>query len=125
MHMCNTRISTKLTGHYSPAIIHDNLVYLSGQISIDYQKSETKPHGRIEEQTRQVLNNIAKILEKCGSSKLQIIKTTVFIPDITYWPVINDIYAEFFGDYKPARTMVPTNTLHFDALIEIEAIAYI
>ena len=125
MQLVNTSYSLQSKGHYSPAVIHGGLVYVSGQLPINYAAEETLPKGGIEEQTRQALKNLAAILEQCGSSKEKIIKTTVYIPNIDYWPVVNAIYAEFLGEHKPARTIVPTNTLHFGALIEIEAIAHI
>lgn len=125
MQLVSTPYSLQSKGHYSPAVIHGDLVYISGQLPINYAGEETLPKGGIEEQTRQALKNMADILEQCGSGKEKIIKTTVYIPNIDYWPVVNEIYAEFFGDHKPARTIVPTNTLHFGALIEMEAIAYI
>ncbi|AIF51677.1 RidA family protein [Pelosinus sp. UFO1] len=125
MQIVSTPHSRESKGHYSPAVIHGDLVYVSGQLPINYAVGETLPAGGIEEQTRQALKNLDDILKQCGSNKQQVLKTTVYIPDITYWPVVNEIYAEFFGDHKPSRTIVPTNTLHFDAMIEIEAIAYI
>lgn len=125
MQLVSTPYSIQSKGHYSPAVIHGDLVYISGQLPINYIAGETLPAGGVEEQTRQVLKNLDDILKECGSSKQQVLKTTVYIPDITYWPVVNEIYAEFFGDHKPSRTIVPTNTLHFNAMIEIEAIAYI
>lgn len=125
MRTVTTTYSLQSKGHYSPAVIHGDVVYISGQLPINYAVGETLPVGGVEEQTRQVLKNLAQILVQCGSCKEQVLKTTIYIPDITYWPVVNEIYAEFFGDHKPARTIVPTNTLHFDALIEMEAVAYI
>ena len=125
MQLVNTPYSLQSKGHYSPAVIHGGLVYISGQLPINYVGAETLPKGGIEEQTRQALTNMADILEQCGSGKEKVLKTTVYIPNIDYWPAVNDIYREFFGKHKPARTIVPTNTLHFGALIEIEAIAYI
>jgi len=125
MKLVSTHYSAQSKGHYSSAVIHEGLVYVSGQLPINYTLSETLPVGGVEEQTRQALKNLDEILKQCGSSKDQVLKTTVYIPDITHWPVVNEIYAEFFGDHKPSRTIVPTNTLHFDAMIEIEAIAYI
>ncbi|WP_215831052.1 RidA family protein [Pelorhabdus rhamnosifermentans] len=112
-------------GHYSPAIVHNGLVYVSGQIAVDPSYGKLPSNKAVEVQTRQVLNNIVSILEKHGSDKLKIIKTTVFTPDIIYWTIINEVYSNFFGDYKPARTVVPTTSLHHNALVEIEAIAYI
>jgi len=125
MQLVSTPYSLQSKGHYSPGVIHGDLVYISGQLPINYTIGETLPVGGVEEQTRQVLENLEYILKQCGSSKQQVLKTTVYIPDINSWPVVNEIYADFFGDHKPSRTIVPTNTLHFGAMIEMEAIAYI
>lgn len=125
MQIVSTPHSRESKGHYSPAVIHGDLVYVSGQLPINYAAGETLPAGGMKEQTRQALENLNDILKQCGSAKQQVLKTTVYIPNIAYWPVVNEIYAEFFRDHKPSRTIVPTNTLHFDAMIEIEAIAYI
>jgi 2-iminobutanoate/2-iminopropanoate deaminase len=125
MQIVSTLHSRESKGHYSPAIIHGDLVYVSGQLPINYAAGETLPAGGMKEQTQQALENLEDLLKQCGSTKQRVLKTTVYIPDIAYWPVVNEIYAEFFGDHKPARTIVPTNALHFDAMIEIEAIAYI
>lgn len=125
MQLVSKSYSVQSKAHYSPAVIHGDIVYVSGQLPLNYAEGETLPTGGVEEQTRQALKNLDDILKECGSSKQQVLKTTVYIPDITYWPVVNEIYAEFFGDHKPARTIVPTTTLHFGAMIEIEAIAYI
>lgn len=123
MEKINTSYSLNSKGHYSPAVVHDNIVYVSGQLPIDYINGQTMPSGGIEEQTRQALQNLEYVLEQAGSSKEKVLKTTVYIPDIEYWPAVNNIYNEFFGSHKPARTIVPTTTLHFGGLIEIEAIA--
>lgn len=125
MQIVSTPHSRESKGHYSPAVIHGDLVYISGQLPINYAAGEKLPAGGIKEQTRQALENLEDVLKQCGSTKHQVLKTTVYIPDIAFWPVVNEIYAEFFGDHKPARTIVPTNPLHFAALIEIEATAYI
>ena len=123
MELINTSYSLNSKGHYSPAVVHGDTVYVSGQLPIDYLNNQTLPAGGIEEQTRQALKNLGHVLEQAGSSKEKVLKTTVYIPDIEYWPAVNNIYSEFFGTHKPARTIVPTTTLHFGALIEIEAIA--
>lgn len=123
MKMVSTSYSLQSKGHYSPAVIHGDLVYVSGQLPINYAVGETLPAGGIEEQTRVALKNLDDILKQCGSYKQQVLKTTVYISDITYWSAVNEIYREFFGDHKPSRTIVATNTLHFGALIEIDAIA--
>ncbi|UCE08843.1 MAG: RidA family protein [bacterium] len=111
-------------GHYSQAIVHNGLVYVSGQLSINPDTGE-KILGSIEEQTEQVIKNIAAILEAAGSSLDQVIKTTVYISDIQLWNRVNQVYASYFGDHRPARAIVPTRPLHYGFQIEMEAIATI
>ena len=84
MQLINTPYSIQSKGHYSPAVIHGDLVYISGQLPINYAVGETLPTGGIEEQMGQVLKNLDYILKQCGSSKQQVLKATVYIPDMTY-----------------------------------------
>ena len=109
-------------GHYSQAIVHDGLIYVSGQLPIDPQTGE-KRTGPIEEQAEQALQNVAAILEAAGSDVSRVLKATVYISDIQLWGRVNAVYAEFFGDHRPARAVVPTRELHYGFQIEIEAIA--
>ena len=108
-------------GHYSQAMITGNLVFVSGQLPIHPDSGEIGPS--IEEQTRQVLDNLENILVNSGSSLAKVVKTTVYISDISLWGKVNEIYALRFGTHKPARAVVPTRELHFGCLIEIEAVA--
>lgn len=114
----------KSNGHYALATIHNATVYVSGQFSIDPVTREKK-FGTIEEETLQALKNVEIILEEAGSKKNQIVRMTLYIPDVKLWDKVDAVYREFFGEHKPARTVVPTNELHFGFKIEIEAIAYI
>jgi 2-iminobutanoate/2-iminopropanoate deaminase len=109
-------------GHYSQAIVHNGLVYLSGQLPIDPQTGE-KQTGSVEEQTRLVLQNLSAILEASGSSLSQVLKVTVYISDISLWGQVNEVYADVFGDHRPARAIVPTRDLHFGFKIEVDAVA--
>lgn len=113
----------KIPPHYSPAVIHDNIVYISGQLPIH---GETKKVivGGIKKQTRVALENFEKVLRANNSTKTCVLKVTIYLSDIKYWDKVNEVYAEFFGSHKPARTIVPTTRLHFGALIEIDGIAY-
>ncbi|HUS85666.1 MAG TPA: Rid family detoxifying hydrolase [Bacteroidales bacterium] len=111
-------------GHYSQAVIHDGIVYVSGQLPVNPFTGE-KVTGSIEEQTRQVLENIGIILKDCGSSRNSVLKTTVYVSDISLWGRVNEVYGAFFGDHKPARAVVPVKELHFGFLVEIEAVAII
>ena len=112
----------KPAGHYSQAIEHHGLVYISGQLPIN-PKSQKKYIGSIEEQTEQVLSNLDAILKKSNSNKNHVLKVTLYISDIALWDRVNSVYASFFGDHRPARAIVPTRELHFGYQIEIEAIA--
>ncbi|MCJ7622562.1 MAG: Rid family detoxifying hydrolase [Anaerolineaceae bacterium] len=109
-------------GHYSQAIVHNGLIYVSGQLPIDPISGE-KRIGTVEEQTRQVIENLRGILNAAGSGLDRVLKTTVYISDIQLWDRVNKVYGEIFGEHKPARAVVPTRDLHFGFMIEIEAIA--
>lgn len=109
-------------GHYSQAVVHDGLVFVSGQLPIDPRTGEKKLDG-VEEQTRLALTNLAGILEASGSDLNHVLRTTVYISDIKLWDRVNAVYAEVFAGHRPARAVVPTRDLHFGFLIEIDAIA--
>lgn len=113
----------KSKAHYSSAVIHEGIVYVSGQLPIDPEKG-VPVEGSIKGQTRAVFQNLLGVLNAAGSSKEKVLRTTAYIADVTMWGKVNEVYAEFFGDHKPARTVVPTTELHYGCLIEIDAIAY-
>jgi len=108
-------------GHYSQGIIHNGLVYVSGQLPVDPDTGE-KILGSIEEQTEQVLKNVKAILEEAGSGLDHVVKATVYISDIRLWDRVNAVYANHFHRHRPARVVVPVNTLHYGFQIEMEAI---
>lgn len=109
--------------HYSPAIIHNKIIYVSGQLPI--YKGEKKPRSEnINDQTIVVLEKLKQILEKAGSDLTKVLRTTIYISDISFWDKVNSTYAKFFGEHRPARTIVPVSSLHFGCLIELDAIAY-
>ena len=110
--------------HYSSAVVHEGIVYVSGQLPMDPDKG-TPVEGPIEIQTKAALQNFLDVLHAAGSSKEKVLRTTVFIPDVSLWGKVNEVYAEFFGDHKPARTVVPCTELHYGCLIEIDAVAYV
>ncbi|MCK6472559.1 MAG: Rid family detoxifying hydrolase [Planctomycetes bacterium] len=109
-------------GHYSQAVVHNGTVYVAGQLPIDPATGEKKL-GPVEEQTEQVLANLAAILKAAGSSMDKVLKTTVYVSDIGDWPKVNAVYAKHFGTHKPARAVVPTRDLHYGFKIELEAVA--
>ena len=122
MRTLETPNAPRPAGHYSQAIVHDGLVFVAGQLPFDPKTTE-KHVGTIEEQTEQALKNIAEILKTAGSDLGHVLKTTVYISDITLWGRVNTVYAKAFGEHRPARAVVPIKELHFGYQIEIEAIA--
>lgn len=109
-------------GHYSQAVVHNGLVFVSGQLSIDPQTGEKKI-GSIEEQTEQALKNVGEILKAAGSDLSRVLKMTVYVSDIGLWDAVNKVYARVLGEHRPARAVIPTGELHHGFLIEIDAVA--
>ena len=110
-------------GHYSQAVVHDNLVFVAGQLPIG--PDGPMADASVEEQTRQALRNVEAILEAAGSSLSRLIRTTVYVSDIALWGRVNAAYAEVLGTHRPARAVVPTRELHHGVVVEIDAIAAI
>lgn len=121
MKVINSSNVTAPAGHYSHATVSGSLVFVSGQLPFPLNSKEL-PQG-IEAQTLQTLKNVEAILLSAGSSMKNLLNVQIFIPDINLWPTVNQIYSDFLKEVKPARTIVPCNTLHYGALIEINAIA--
>ena len=113
----------KSIGHYSPAVEHNNTIYVSGQLPILKGQSGA-PSDNIEEQTQIVLEKMDAILKAAESERSKVLKVTIYITDIKYWGQVNTVYAKFFGDHRPARAIIPVKNLHYNCLIELEAIAY-
>jgi 2-iminobutanoate/2-iminopropanoate deaminase len=111
-------------GPYSQGIaaIPSEILFLSGQIGID-PVSGNLVGGGIEEETKQVLANIRAIVEAAGLSVESVVKTTIFLVDLADFQLVNSLYADFFGDHRPARSTVQVSGLPRSARIEIEAIA--
>ena len=109
-------------GPYSQAIQVGNLLYASGQIPID-PSTGSIVDGGIKEQTRQSLLNVQAILEEAGLSFANVVKTTVFLADISDFADMNGVYAEFFTEPYPARSAVAVKSLPKGALVEIEVVA--
>jgi 2-iminobutanoate/2-iminopropanoate deaminase len=109
-------------GHYAQAVVHDGLIYVSGQLPIDPQSGERRV-GSIEEQTEQALHNVAAVLRAAGSDLDRVLKVTVYVSDIGLWDRVNAVYARVFGSHRPARAVVPTRELHFGFQVEIDVIA--
>jgi len=111
-------------GPYSQAVKTGNMVFCSGQIPIDPTTGEFVSNN-VAEQTHQVLINLSAVLEAAGTSLNNVVKTTVFLADMNDFTAMNEIYAEFFSDNKPARATVQAARLPRDARVEIDCIAII
>jgi len=111
-------------GHYSQAVVAGGFVFISGQLPVIPESGE-KVTGDIQDQALQVFRNIASIAEASGSSINKIVKVTIYVSDIEYWPAVNEVFAIVFGDNKPARAIVPVRDLHYGFGIEADAISVI
>jgi 2-iminobutanoate/2-iminopropanoate deaminase len=111
-------------GPYSHAVRAGGFLYVSGQGPID-AATDKMSHGTIEHETRIVLGNIKRILEGCGSSMRDVVKCGVFLRHGTDFAAMNAVYAEFFGDAKPARTTVEAKFADPKMLVEIDCVAYV
>jgi len=118
----STDKAPKAIGPYSQAVIHNGIAYLSGQIPLDPATGQIV-EGDIVVQTERVLENMKGMLEACGSSFAQVLKTTVFIKDMGEFPKMNEVYGRYFSENPPARSTVEAARLPRDVRVEIEAIA--
>jgi 2-iminobutanoate/2-iminopropanoate deaminase len=119
-----TPAAPRPAGHYSQAIAHGGLLWISGQLPIE-PVTGVQNHGPIEEQTACALRNVDAILSAGGSSRARVLRVTIYVAEIAHWPRVNAVYAEFFAEHRPARAVVPVLALHHGSLIEIEAVAAI
>lgn len=124
MQLINSDKAPAAVGPYSHGVQTGNLLFCSGQIPLD-PDTKTIVSGGIREQTKQVLENISSVLGSQGLSLNTIVKTTIFMTDLADFSEVNGIYAEAFGDHKPARSTIQVAALPLKALIEIEVICEI
>lgn len=108
---------------YAQAIVHDDLVFVAGQIGVDPQSNQVVDGG-IEAQTDQIMKNIETILVEAGSSLANVLKASIFIVDFDDFPAMNQVYASYVGPDFPARATVQIAGLPSGALVEIEVIAH-
>lgn len=111
-------------GPYSQAIRAGNMLFVSGQIPLNPQTGEMVGTTAAE-QARQVLNNLKAVLQAAGTSLDNVVKTTIFLTDLTQFAEVNAVYAEFFPQNPPARSTIQVSALPRGAQVEIEAIAII
>ena len=117
-----TENAPKALGPYSQALKTGGFIFTSGQIPIN-PATDSVEAVTIEDQTRQVITNLKNVLEAAGSSLSRVVKTTVFIKDMGDFAALNGVYAEMFGDTRPARSCVEVARLPKDVKVEIECVA--
>jgi 2-iminobutanoate/2-iminopropanoate deaminase len=122
MRTISTENSPAAIGPYSQAMRSGDLLFTSGQIPIDPASGEIVSTD-FDAQAHQVLKNLSAVLEADGMSLSNIVKTNVFLKDLGDFQVLNGIYAEYFGDHKPARSTIQVARLPLDSLVEIECVA--
>lgn len=118
----STPQAPKAIGPYSQAVVHDGIVYLSGQIAIDPATNQLI-EGDVVAQTHRVLGNLKAVLEAAGSSLGAVLRTTVFLKDMADFPKMNEVYGQYFNSDPPARSTVQAARLPRDVAVEIDAIA--
>ncbi len=124
MQKIQVKDSPKPVGHYSQAIVSGGLLFTSGILPIKIKTSEKLPIDlSIEEQLKVVFDNLTQILQEVGLKPDKIVKATVYIAGGENWGIVNELFAKFFGEHRPARSIIPVPELHFGYKVELEAIA--
>ena len=116
-----TTQAPKAVGPYSQAVIIDNLVFTSGQVHLTPEGKLLE--GTIEEQTHQVMKNLKAVLEEAGVTFAEVVKTTIYITDMSDYGKINEVYSSYMTEPFPARETVCVNALPLDARVEISMVA--
>lgn len=124
MQFISTDGAPKAIGPYSQAVKLGGMLFTSGQIPLDPATGKLV-EGDFETMARRVFANLEAVLTASGGSFSNVVKTTVFLKNLSDFPALNAVYAEYFGDHKPARSTVAVAQLPLDSLIEIEMIASI
>lgn len=120
----DTKNAPAAIGPYSQAVIHNNLVYCSGQIAL-HPATMQVIDGGIEKQTEQVMENLEAVLKAAGTGFDNVLKCSVFLDNMDDFPAVNKIYGRFFANKPPARETVAVQTLPKNVLVEISCIAFI
>ena len=109
-------------GPYSSAVRAGDFIFVSGLGPVD--DHDQYVFGDIQQQTRQTLLNLCKILRDCGAALEDVVKCSVFLRDVAEFPGMNEVYAEFFGSIKPARTTIEAKFFQAEMRVEIDCVAY-
>lgn len=122
MKSVQTEKAPKPVGPYSQGIVEGGFLFTSGMVALDPATGRVVSGG-IREQTKRVLENIKAILDEAGSSLEKVTKTTVYLKEASLFKEMNEVYSQFFGSHKPARSTVVCNLMFSEVLLEIDAVA--
>lgn len=111
-------------GHYSHACVVADMAYVSGQLPIDSNGAPLSDQP-FEKQVRQVLSNLDACLAAAGTDRSRLVQVRIYMIDIALWPSFNEIYGAWIGNVRPARAVAGVSSLHYGALLEIEAAAIV
>lgn len=123
-HPVQTDRAPAAIGPYSQAVVHGGLVYCSGQVALD-PASGALVGSDAASQTEQVMKNLSAVLEAAGTSLRSALKVTIYLADMGDFQIVNEVYARYLGDHRPARATVAVRTLPKQALVEIDCVAAI
>ncbi len=123
MQIIHTDKAPKAVGPYSQGIVSGSFLFTAGQIGIDPVTSELR--SGIQAQINQVLSNLEAVLTAAGTNKTRVVKTTIFLQNMDDYATVNQLYGDFFGSHKPARSTLEVAKLPKGALVEIELVAVI
>ena len=110
------------SGHYTPGMISNGVLYISGQTSAD-RATGLPAVGGIEAETKMALAKMESVLKAAGCEKEDVVICRIYVSSMDYWGDVNKVYSEFFGEHKPARIVLPVGRLNKGCLLELEATA--
>lgn len=109
-------------GHYTPGMVANGLVFVSGQLPTDPATGKVVPGG-ITAQTERALRNVELVLKAAGSGLDRVVQLTIYISDGELWGSVNEVVAGVMGSHRPSRAIIPVSPLHYGSLLEVQAIA--
>jgi 2-iminobutanoate/2-iminopropanoate deaminase len=124
MRFISTDTAPKAIGPYSQAVVANGFIYTAGQIALDPATMEVVP-GDVKAQTERVMANLQGVLKAAGSDLSKVVKTTVFLATMDDFAAMNEVYAKWFGDHRPARSTVAAAGLPRNVRVEIEVVAVV
>ncbi|MFH1187271.1 MAG: RidA family protein [bacterium] len=119
----STNSAPQAIGPYSQAVEYNNLIFCSGQIALD-PKSGEMVEGGIENETKRVMENLKAVVDASGSGMDKVLKTTIYLTDLSNFKIVNEIYGSYFTENPPARATVEVKSLPKGAQVEIEMVCF-